>query len=232
MAAVAQDSSGVAGPSGWGFTVAPYFLAPYMEGQLDLGSGPPATVTASPGDIFDKLQFGAMLYLEARRGPWGALVDGLYMDLEQAAQRGSVTATASATQAAVEISAFRTLLPTLDLKVGARVNVLDGGLALPSLDSSFAQSKTWVDPLVGVRLSAPLPAPWRIGIMADVGGFSVGSKLAYQIYPVAGLRVSRLLSIHLAYRILNMDYESDDETDPFVYDMSTYGPEIGLAFHF
>jgi hypothetical protein len=225
----AQDSS-AAGSSGWAFTVAPYFLAPYMDGQLGIGNLS-ATVAASPGDIFDKLQFGAMLYLEARQGPWGAFVDGLYMDLEQAAQRENVAATASARQGAVQVSAFRSIAPTIDVLAGARLNVLDAGLMLPQ-DILLAQSETWVDPLVGVRLWAPLPAPWRLGIMADIGGFSVGSKLAYQIYPMAGVRVSQLLSIHLAYRILDMDYESGTGTDAFLYDMSTYGPEVGLAFHF
>jgi hypothetical protein len=230
--ATAQESSTVTGSSGWEFTVAPYFLAPYMDGQLGIGLLPPVTVTASPGDIFDKLQFGAMLYLEARKGPWGAFADGLYMNLEQAAQRDNVAATASAKQGAVEVSAFRRLAPVLDVLIGARVNVLDGGIALPTLDITLAQSKTWVDPLIGVRLRAPLPAPWQLGIMADIGGFSVGSKLAWQIYPVAGVRVSRLFSIHVAYRLLDMDYESGTGSEAFTYDMSTYGPEIGLAFHF
>ena len=68
--------------------------------------------------------------------------------------------------------------------------------------------------------------------MADIGGFSVGSTLAYQIYPMAGVRVSRLLSIHVAYRYLYMDYQTGSGREAFVYDMSIYGPEIGLAFHF
>jgi hypothetical protein len=230
--AVAQESATATGSPGWEFTVAPYFLAPYMSGQLGIGNLPPVTVDASPGDIFDKLQFGAMLYLEARKGPWGAFADGLYMNLEQEAQRENVAATASAKQGAVEVSAFRRLLPTVDVLVGARVNVLDAGLVLPGPDITRSGSKTWVDPLVGVRLRAPLPAPWQVGIMVDVGGFSVGSKLAYQIYPTAGVRVSRLFSIHVAYRILDMDYETGEGTDAFTYDMSIYGPEIGIGFHF
>jgi hypothetical protein len=229
--AAAQESATATGAPGWEFTVAPYFLAPYMDGQLGIGNLP-VTVNASPGDIFDKLQFGAMLYLELRKGPWGGFVDGLYMNLEQEARRENVAATASAKQGAVQISAFRTITPTIDVVVGARVNVLDGGITLPAPDESLVQSKTWVDPLVGVRLRAPLPAPWQVGITADIGGFSVGSKLAYQIYPMAGVRLSRLFSIHVAYRILDMDYETGEGADAFSYDMSTYGPEIGIGFHF
>ena len=68
--------------------------------------------------------------------------------------------------------------------------------------------------------------------MADIGGFGVGSKLAWQIYPVAGVRLSRLVSVHLAYRVLDMDYGTGSGTDTFAYNMRTFGPEIGLAFHF
>jgi hypothetical protein len=227
---IAAQESSAADTSHWEFTVAPYFLAPYMDGVLGVRNLS-LPVDATPGDIFDKLQFGAMLYLEMRKGPWGAFVDGLYMNLEQAAQ-GSAGATASARQSAVEVSASRRISPALDLLVGARVNVLDAAQTLPTPDTTRAQSQTWVDPLIGVRLRAPLPAPWQLGIMADIGGFSVGSQLAYQIYPVAGVRISRLLSIHVAYRFLDMDYESGTGADAFTYDVSTYGPEIGLAFHF
>lgn len=229
--ATAQESAMVTGAPGWEVTVAPYFLAPYMDGQLGIGNLP-VTVNASPGDIFDKLQFGAMLFLEVRKGPWGAFVDGLYMNLEQAAESENVAATASAKQGAVQISAFRRLTSTVDVFLGTRINVLDASLTRPARDTTRAGSKTWVDPLVGVRLRAPLPAPWQVGIVADVGGFSVGSKLAYQIYPTVGVRVSRLFSIHVAYRILDMDYETGTGTDAFSYDMSTYGPEIGIGFHF
>jgi len=225
----AQEPAPDAPPPRWEFVVAPYFLAPYMDGTLGVGSLS-ATVDASPGDIFDKLQFGFMLYAEARRGPWGAFVDGLYMELEQGAQ--NTGATASANQGAVQISGFRRLTPALDLLAGARVNVLDAGITLPTPGTSASQSSTWVDPLVGLRVRAPVPAPWQLGIMADIGGFGVGSKLAWQIYPMAGLRVSRLLSVHAAYRMLDMDYETGNGTTTFAYDVRIFGPEIGLAFHF
>ena len=226
--AAAQTPS-TASATRWEFTVAPYFLAPYMSGELGVRNLS-VPVDASPGDIFDKLQFGAMLYLEARKGPWGAFVDGLYMDLEQTAQ--NVGATASATQGAVEVSVFRRVTPALDVLVGARVNSLDGGITFPTPATSVSQSSTWVDPVVGIRLRAPVPAPWQLGIMADIGGFGVGSKLAWQIYPVAGVRLSRLVSVHLAYRVLDMDYGTGSGTDTFAYNMRTFGPEIGLAFHF
>jgi hypothetical protein len=152
----AQEPAPAAPPARWEFVVAPYFLAPYMDGTLGIGSLS-ATVDASPGDIFDKLQFGFMLYAEARKGPWGAFVDGLYMELEQGAQNAG--ATASANQGALQISAVRRVTPALDVLAGTRVNALDGGIAFPTPGSSASLTKTWVDPLVGLRVRAPVPAP-------------------------------------------------------------------------
>jgi len=131
----------------------------------------------------------------------------------------------------VDVSVFRTLLPTVDILLGARVNVLEGGLVIPATATDVSQSQTWVDPIVGLRLWAPTGASrWRLGIRADVGGFGIGSDLAYQIYPIVGFRASNLLSFHAAYRILDMKYESGDAD--FVYDMTTFGPQLGLALHF
>ena len=228
LALAAQATAGEAGQLE--VIVAPYFLAPYMNGTLGI-NGLTATVSADPGDIFDKLQFGAMLVVEVRKGAWGGTVDGLYMNLEQDAERENVAATASGKQGAVDVSVFRTLLPTVDVLLGARVNVLEGGLVIPATATDVSQSQTWVDPIVGVRLWAPTGAGrWRLGIRADVGGFGIGSDLAYQIYPIVGFRASSLLSFHAAYRILDMKYESGDAD--FVYDMTTFGPQLGLALHF
>jgi hypothetical protein len=210
--------------------VAPYFMAPYMNGSVTVANRS-VTVSADPGDIFDKLQFGAMLVVEARKGPWGGTLDGLYMNLEQTAEQ--VGAAAQGKQGALDVTAFRRLLPTVDVLVGARVNVLDAGLTLPAPDVSVSDTKTWVDPLVGVRLWAPTGGGrWRVGIRADIGGFGVGSNLAYQLYPMVGFRAARLVSIHLAYRLLDMKYETGSGADAFVYDMSTFGPVLGLALHF
>jgi len=235
-AALAVSPAAVAGQATAGeadrleVIVAPYFLAPYMDGTLGI-NGLTATVSADPGDIFDKLQFGAMMVVEVRKGAWGGTVDGLYMNLEQAAERENVAATASGKQGAVDVSVFRTLLPTVDILLGARVNVLEGGLVIPATATDVSQSQTWVDPIVGLRLWAPTGASrWRLGIRADVGGFGIGSDLAYQIYPIVGFRASNLLSFHAAYRILDMKYESGDAD--FVYDMTTFGPQLGLALHF
>lgn len=210
--------------------VAPYFLIPTMSGEIGVGNQT-VSVEAGPGDIFDKLQFGAMLYVQVRKGPWGGAVDGLYMNLEQDAEQANVSA--GAKQGMVDLSVFRRLAPAIDVLVGARVNILENSLELPTPGVSVSGSKTWVDPIVGVLLHLPLgEGRWNLGMRADIGGFGLGSTLAYQLYPQVGYRASRLISIHAAYRYFDMDYDTGSGSDYFRYDMSTFGPEVGLAFHF
>ena len=48
----------------WDFIVAPYLLLPHMDGDVTI-RGNPVDVDAGPGDIFERLDFGAMLYFEA-----------------------------------------------------------------------------------------------------------------------------------------------------------------------
>jgi len=212
------------------WVVAPYFLAPSMSGDLAVGNQS-VGVDAGPGDIFDKLQFGAMLYLQVRKGAWGGAVDGLYMNLEQDAEQSN--ATAGAKQGMVEMIAFRRLTPAIDVLLGARVNILESSLDLPTPGLSVSETKTWVDPIVGAMLRLPLgESRWTAAMRADIGGFGIGSSFAYQLYPQLGFRASRLISIHAAYRYMNMDYDTGSGNDYFRYDMSTFGPELGIAFHF
>jgi len=212
------------------WTVQPYLLLPYMDGDITVRNQTVA-VNSNPGDIFSALQFGAMLYVEVRKGSWGGMIDGLYMNLEQGAKQSA--AKANAKQGAVEASGFHRFSPVLDVLLGARVNVLNSGIDLPSPGISVSATKTWVDPIVGVRLHLPLgESRWSAGVRGDIGGFGIGSSFAYQIYPVVGYRASKLISLHAAYRLLNMDYDTGSGNDYFRYDMSTFGPEFGLAFHF
>jgi hypothetical protein len=65
-----------------------------------------------------------------------------------------------------------------------------------------------------------------------IGGFGVGSDFAWQIYPIVGYRFSDLFELAGSYRAMSMDYTSDEGSDEFVYDLTTFGPQLGLPLHF
>ena len=216
----------------WAFLVAPYLLFPHMNGTVAV-RGIEATVDADPGDVFSKLEFGAMLLFEANNGVWAVALDGLYMNLGEDAT--NITARAGMDQLMLQATGFRRVIPWLEVLIGGRFNSLGGDLqiTLPSGSTQKVdQSKSWFDPFVGARVEVPAGRKWLFLIRGDIGGFGIGSDIAWQVYPAVGFRISRLIGVAAAYRVLHMDYESGSGTDRFVYDVTTFGPEIGVGFHF
>ncbi len=208
----------------WEFSVSPYFLVPHMNGTTGI-RGFTTEIDVGPEEVFENLQFGIMAYVEARKAPWAVSFDVLYMDLGKDGEK--LPTKFDAHQGAVELAAYRRVAPWAELLAGGRVNFMGGGVEVSG--TSYDQDKTWFDPIVGVRLRAPTAGRWDLSLRGDIGGFGVGSKFAWQIYPLVEFRASRVVGITAAYRAFDMDYESDDG---FIWDVTTFGPELGVTFHF
>ena len=103
-------------------------------------------------------------------------------------------------------------------------------MVLAGIDVS--QTKTWFDPLIAARLTAPLESKWHLGMSGDIGGFGIASDFAWQVFPFVGYQFSRLFEVTLGYRALGMTYETGNGRDLFVYDMVIFGPQLGLVFRF
>jgi hypothetical protein len=224
--AAAQDESGE-----WRFRIAPYVLAPVMNGDAAV-RGAEAEVDLGPEDVFSNLNIGFQGYFEARADKWGIGLDAIYMDLD--ATDDDRIAELDVSQSAYTATAFFRATPNLDVYVGGRFNDLgadldfQGPLDLPTLE----QDKSWVDPLIGVRYSAPIGDKWNLQISGDVGGFGIGSDIAVNVWPMIGYELSNSAQLAFGYRVLYMDYESGSGTDYFKYDVVTHGPVIGAAFDF
>jgi hypothetical protein len=228
--AAAQDAA-PAVPADWHYLVEPYFLAPNMSGTSGIG-GVTADVDADPSDVFDKLRFGAMVYLEARNASWAASIDVLYMDLGQTATIETAEVDFGMTQFGYMLNGYRRVTPWAELMAGVTINSMTGSVTGSGpLMVDRSKSESWVDPGVGVRLSTPEGRKLRLTFVGTVGGFGVGSDFAWQAYPQIGFRAGSLLELTAAYRAMAMDYETGSEGDEFVYDMVTFGPQIGLRIH-
>lgn len=214
----------------WEFRLSPYLLVPHMSGTTGVGDLQ-VDVDVGPEEIFSRLQFGMMLSAEANNGTWGIALDAIYMNLEESGTFGPISAEAHFKQGVLELIGLRRIAGWAELLAGGRFNLLSGELQTSGLQSrSTSADQTWFDPIIGARLQAPNTGSWLLVFRGDVGGFGVGSDLAWQVYPSVGYRFSKLFELNLAYRVLSMDYSKGDPA--FLYDMRTFGPEFGLAFHF
>ena len=226
--AAAQSESG-----GWDFTIAPYLVAAGMDGTMTV-KGFEADVDVPFSTILENLDMAAMVHFDMKNERWLLSSDLVYMNLEASQDAAGGTSTISVTETLFEVAGGYRLSPAVTLLGGARLVDLGAGVgyAGPNLEREAEASKSWVDPIVGLHVTSPLSERWWLGFHGDVGGFGIGSELAWQAYANVGFRASDLVSIIVGYRAIDIDYEEGSGSDLFRYDVLTSGPQLGVAFSF
>jgi hypothetical protein len=198
-------------------------------------------VDANPGDIFSKLKFAGMLYLEAHSSKWAITSDIVYMNLNQEVTHSTLlhSGTVSAEQFVWETAGFYRITSFLEAGVGGRLNNLQAAIdvrrnVLPAgtEEVTGSGSQTWFDPIIIARLSTDIKDKWIFQFRGDIGGFGVGSDLTWQLQAYAGYRFSRVFQLTAGYRVLSIDYEKGANEERFIYNVDTFGPVIRLGFNF
>jgi hypothetical protein len=229
----APQAAAQSGSNGWEFAIVPYLVAAGMDGSITV-KGIEADVDVPFSDIIDNLDFAAMVHFDMRNERWVLTSDLFYVDLEGRNDIALGTATAAVQQTLFEIAGGYRVSPVFTLLAGARWVDLENQIRYTGqiLDEEVSAGKSWIDPFVGVHFMAPLAERWWFGARGDVGGFGVGSDVAWQAYADIGFRASKVVSIILGYRAIDMDYEDGSGHDLFRYDMLIAGPQIAVAFSF
>lgn len=86
----------------------------------------------------------------------------------------------------------------------------------------------WTDPYLGVAGRYKLGKPFYLTGKVDVGGFGAGSEVSVQAYAGLGCNLTRNIYSELGFRYLYEDYDSGG----FLYNASTYGPQITAGIQF
>lgn len=227
----------------WNFVAAPYLLLPTMQGDVAINDIP-IEVDASTGDIFNVLEGGFMLFFEASNSKWAVNMDILYMKLGETGETPILgrTAELEIKQLGLTFNGLYRVAPWAEVGIGGRFNSIEQSAEIAGVGNTpgdilpgrfVSMKETWFDPLLVARVMTRFDgSQWRLGMLADIGGFGVGSDLAWQINPFVGYQFSKLFEIDLAYRWLSMDYQSGADSNYFKYNMLISGPEIGFLFHF
>ena len=218
----------------WQVAVTPYLMGAAISGTTG-ARGVEAEIDLPASDIFSNLEFGAMGIVAARKGNWGVGADLIFMNLGATADQPD--ADVDFNQVAFAFYGLRRLSAVTEATFGVRVNGLDGGItfkeqsAVPA-GTELSQSKWWVDPIVGLRVHSNSARRVNVALYGEIGGFGLGSDLAWQIFPVVNVRVTQRMSLDLGYRWLDMDYTTSDGSEQFTWDTLTQGPVVGLTFQF
>ena len=97
-------------------------------------------------------------------------------------------------------------------------------------------SVSWIDPLVGARARMHLAPGVDFELLADVGGFGVGSKFSWQGVAALSWEFCRTKNVTWAavvgYRALYVDYIQGAGITLYEYNMLTHGPLIGVSLRF
>jgi hypothetical protein len=239
--AIAQDSGTVVPEKNkWTFLIEPYMMFPNMSGTVGLGDLPEATIDASSNDILGQLKMGFMLNVEASTGKWTIGSDLLYMNLAKGVEARNLISSGEITakQLGWEVSGLYRATPWLELGLGGLINSINSGADLNvkaigggTTSKSKSLTKTWFDPMLITRINSKSGEKFIYQFRGEIGGFGIGSDLAWQIQAYAGYRFSKLFQITGGYRIISLDYESGSGENRFMYNVDTSGPVVRFGFN-
>ncbi|PIF34496.1 hypothetical protein CLU81_5147 [Flavobacterium sp. 9] len=226
---------------GWSFYAEPYVMFPNMSGKTALGNLPEMNVDVKSNKIFDQLQFGAMLYLEASNEKWNLNSDLLYMDIGQGVKSSTLinNGDVTAKQLGWELAGLYKVRPGLEVGVGALLNSIKLELDINrntigggTTNIKKEMTQTWVDPMVIAVFKNTPAEKFLYKVRGEIGGFGIGSQFAWQFQAYAGYRFSELFQIQAGYRIISLDYDTGNGADYFLYNVDTSGPVVKFGFHF
>ncbi len=239
----AEDASGT-GENEWSFALVPYLWCLSLDGSVSM-LGNEMDVSVGFDKMLQNLNLAAMMEIEVTRGRFGLIVDPLWaqltggppnikvkfqmfiMDFGLTYRLGPFTLGSAARERG-------TPAVTVEPYIGGRYSYLDTGIDFTNYPlPGVGNNVQWADPLFGFRSRWDLSRRWNILIGADVGGFGVGSQLAWSARALVGYHFNYCKkvagNVMLGYRALYQDYNKLSGA-LFEFDATMHGPVIGLSF--
>ncbi|MDW9368846.1 hypothetical protein GOB34_14340 [Sinorhizobium meliloti] len=234
---VAPEGKQVETEQGWTFTIAPYFWMAGISGDVGMFGLPPTEIDASFSDVFDHLDFGAMVIGEARYDRYSIFTDVMYTKIS--GERGTPLGIL-ASDVEVTTETFAGLLGVgyalidnssgrLDVVGGARVWSVDTEISLSGGilgGRSRSDGATWVDAVGGLRATYLITPQIYLTGWGLVG--AGGADIDWDVAATIGYRFTDRVSAVAGYRALGVDYSNDG----FVFDAVQQGPILGLVVRF
>jgi hypothetical protein len=234
---VTPEAEQVVTEQGWTFTVAPYFWAAGISGEVASFGLPPVDIDASFSDIFDHLDFGAMAIGEARYDRYSIFGDIIYTKISGSrgtplgilASSVDVSTETFAGLLGVGYSLLQDSSGRLDVVGGARVWSVDTEISLSGGilgGVSRSDGATWVDAMAGLRGNYSITPNVYLTAWGLVGAGE--ADIDWDVAGAIGYRFNDRIAAVAGYRALGVDYRDDG----FVFDVVQQGPILGLVVRF
>ena len=211
----------------WQYEITPYLWAAGMEG--DIGTpGRTTSVDVSFSDYVSAIDSAFAFIFEGRSDKWSYFVDLMWVKLQEDLNLPATTIDAEVEQLLLE--GFVGYRPDAwrDVRVygGLRYTDVDSTFDFVGLPPNFSVGDSFTDPFVGLEWRRRYEK-WEFLLAGDIGG-GIDADFAWSANFGASYFFSDRWSVKFAYRVLDIDYESDE----FVFDMRLDGALLGVGFKF
>ena len=231
-------ASGIAQADERNHTLVLYGLGIGIDGQATVGPLS-ADIDVPLSDILDHLEMAAMGSYRWDSDKWSFQADAIFASLagEREGGLGLTRTTLDLDQLILEVDGGYKFTDHLELVFGARYWDIDPTIKLRNsgtgeVIATARGGDSWTDPLVGLRVLAPLGDKWTFVARGDIGGFGVGSEFAWHATVHFDWHTSEHFTMLFGYRILDVDLEDRGSNGLANLDMTQSGPAIGVAWTF
>jgi hypothetical protein len=210
--------------AGWDWRLTPmYYWSLNMGGSQSAGSGPPIDTD----DYEFKFEGALSANFEGTHNDrWGFVADLIWVDLSNSNKTNDSRMDFSYLQAQLD-GYYRTRFGRQSVDWLAGVRYYDSDFQLSP--APIGGEKAWADPLVGARWRWSVSDPWSLEVRGDVGGFGIGSELSWQVLALADWQPWTHVSLTGGFRALGIDFSDGNGADAFDYDLTMWGPLLGVS---
>ncbi len=248
-------------PKAWSFEVQLYALAPWIQGDAELGyerkrliggthqGSIAGDVDITPGDILANFNMAGFGHVDVHhRSGWGLWLDYMFMDLDADPDLGSRILQIDSVGLYQGIfEAFVTHRVPLgrhgyvDCFGGVRWwhNVLKAKATIDILEiidktKSWKRTIDWFDPVIGAQWIVPISEHWSTKLRGDIGGFGIESHFTSAVEAGLLYDITEHWRLDMRFKALWVNYEEGDvgTRNRFVYDTVSFGPTIGIIYRF
>ena len=241
----------------WTISVVPYLWALALDGEIGI-LDVEADVDVPFSDLLDNLNGALMLEFLVHKDRFGFFVNPFYSKLgseknitllEGTILERDVKVDSTLKMFIMSFGAMYRLGPyrlcdredghtpavIVEPFIGGRLTQVDAKLDLVDRDRRFEDDIAWVDPMFGVLSVWNLYPHWNVTLAGNVGGFGVGTDLAWTVTALGGYRFhfsKRILgNVVFGYRAQHQDFETGEDGG-FKYDTTMHGPYVGVSIDF
>jgi opacity protein-like surface antigen len=221
----------------WKFALTTYLWTTKTGVTAETPTGETVEAELKFSDALKDLEFAFMGSFEARKGKLSLFTDGMYFRLSPTnSTPGRLVDEVNVRTQMTIISGYAAYRVyddpsvAVDLAGGFRWANMDTDVAtrggiLP--DQAFNNSDDWIDPVIGVRVTAAVSDRVSATLFTDYGGFS-GDSSTWQVALSMGYALNDRWTLRGGYRYMEFDREIDGRD----FSMDQSGLLLGVTYNF